>query len=245
MPSETIQNLRQQLREKFPAAHREGSAGVPPAPFGVPPNASTHPDAKRRTPLGTWNFEPGTSNFPIGAITEISPAHPACGLTLLFAALLSEAPNPGNTDLSAVASAKAETPALVLIDARDRFDPASFSPEECRRLLWLRCRETRQALQSADLLLRDGNLPFILLDLSPLPARELRRIPGSAWHRLRQLAEPSQCTLLVLTPTPLVPGAALRLTLTREFDLRHLDLSRTDLLRNLHAEARHRHRHTA
>ena len=230
MPSETIQNLRQQLRDQFPAAHREIGGG------------GASPQAAEAAGHHFWNFELGTRNFPPGAITEISPAHPACGLTLLFAALLSE----GDPDSKNPPSAIHHPPSpLVLIDARDRFDSASFSTEACQRLLWLRCRETHQALQSADLLLRDGNLPFILLDLSSLPTRELRRIPTSAWHRLRQLAETSQCTLLALTPSPLVPRAALRLTLTRDFDLQHLDLSRRELVQNLQAEAQHRRLHTA
>lgn len=230
MPSETIQKLRQQLRDQFPAAHREVGGGGGSAQAA---EAAAH---------RFWNFQAGISSFPPGAITEISPAHPACGLTLLFAALLSS--NETNSPDPPSEIPNPQFP-LVLIDARDRFDPASFSTEACQRLLWLRCRETHQALQSADLLLRDGNLPFILLDLSSLPARELRRIPTSAWHRLRQLAETSQCTLLALTPSPLIPRAALRLTLTRDFDLQHLDLSRRELVQNLQAEAQHRRLHTA
>lgn len=233
MPSETVQLLRQQLKEKFPTAHRgHGDAGLeessaPPAAPGDPP---------------FWDFEPGTSNFPSGAITEISPAHPACGLTLLFAALLADDdPDPANPK-SEIQNPKSP---LALIDARDRFDPASFTTDACRRLLWLRCRETREALQSADLLLRDGNLPVVLLDLSALPARELRRIPTATWHRLRQLAEASACTLLALTPTPLIPRASLRLRLTREFTLQDLDCSRCELLPQLQAETTRRRIRTA
>lgn len=220
MSSETVQRLRQQLREKFPAAHREekGPCRSVPIPRGEGSQGSTSHSA-----LGTWHF-------PSGALTEISPAHPACGLTLLIAGLLHS-----DSPLSAPSSP------LVLIDARDRFDPASFSADDCARLLWLRCRETQQALKAADLLLRDGNLPSVLLDLSALPARELRRIPSSSWHRLRQLAETSRCTLVALTPVPLIPRAALRLTLTREFTLHHLDHSLSELLPEVRTETTRRH----
>ena len=202
-------------------------------------------------PQTPWNFELATWHFPKGAITEISPADPSCGLSLIIAALLSETPESGSTDLPPIASATGETQKhsstvpLVLIDARDRFDPASFTPEECARLLWLRCRDTTQAIRSADLLLRDGNLPFVLLDLSALPARELRRIPNSSWHRLRQLAQSTDTTFLALTPTPLIPRTTLRLTLTRQFTLHDLHLSRPELLATLQTETtRHLH-HTA
>jgi len=234
MPSETVQRLRQQLREKFPAAHGPGS---PPGagPVGLP--AASCPDGSPDLPTDSLPSSLDLRHFPQGAITEISPAHPACGLSLFFAALLAG-------DSSGRQPASPSSP-LVLIDARDRFDPASFTPEACARLLWLRCRETRQALQAADLLLRDGNLPFVLLDLSALPARELRRIPTAAWHRLRQLAEGSACTLLALTPAPLVPRAALRLTLTREFSLQHLELSRDELFSSLQSTTTRRHARTA
>jgi hypothetical protein len=220
MPSETVTALRKQLREKFPAAHK-GEQGH---------SCAAIPTPQHEVPQTPWHFELGTWHFPKGAITEISPADPSCGLSLIIAALLSETLESGST-----------VP-LVLIDARDRFDPASFTPEECARLLWLRCRDTNQAIRSADLLLRDGNLPFVLLDLSALPARELRRIPNSSWHRLRQLAQSTDTTFLALTPTPLIPRTTLRLTLTRQFTLHDLHLSRPELLATLQTETtRHLH----
>lgn len=223
MSRETVIALRKQLREKFPAAHRREPA--PEAP--PPPGGDENPDA---APLAPAELLRDPSRFPVGGISEISPAHPACGLSLLVAALLS-----GADDAPAAAA-----PGLVLIDARDRFDPASFDPASCARLLWLRCRDTDEALKAADLLLRDGNLPHILLDLAALPPREIRRIPAAAWHRLRQLAESTASALLVLTPAPMIPGTALRLTLEREFDLRDLQRSRDELMTSIDARVRRR-----
>ncbi|MGB6223264.1 hypothetical protein [Haloferula sp.] len=235
MPSEAIIALRKQLREKFPSAHREGQGRSRPVASPLQSEApQTKPSLPPKARGAEASFPLGTRHFPSGAITEISPAFPSCGLSLIIAALLSENTETrkhGNTNL------------LALVDARDRFDPASFTPEECARLLWLRCHDTSQALQAADLLLRDGNLPFVLLDLSALPTRELRRIPNSSWHRLRQLAETTDTTLLALTPTPLIPRTSLRLTLTRPFTLDDLHLSRPDLLASLQTQTtRHLHR---
>lgn len=211
MSHETVIQLRKQLRERFPAAHRDALL--------TPPQESPLPCQEARSPISTTAIHSLKSGFPQGGITEISPTHPACGLSLLVGGLLDSdddrAPHPGLP--------------LVLIDARDQFDPGSFSDEDCRKVLWLRCREPRQALKSADLLLRDGNLPLVLLDLSTLPARELQRIPRSSWHRLRQLAESTQSTLLALTPSPIIPGTALRLTLTRHHQLADLLLTRGQL----------------
>ena len=226
MPSETVINLRKQLREKFPAAHRNTPASTqerrPPAhPRDLPPEAPR--DHPPHLPLHTWCSR--DTGFPSGAITEISPEHPTCGISLLVSTLLASeednAPHPGLP--------------LALIDARDQFDPGSFSTEDCQKILWLRCHETQLALKSADLLLRDGNLPLVLLDLSSLPPRELQRIPRSSWHRLRQLAESTQTTLLALTPTPFIPGTALRLTLSHHLTLADLLLPRSELQKSITA----------
>jgi hypothetical protein len=231
MPSETVINLRKQLRERFPAAHRSEVARPqePGAPTGTEPLRCDSPQAPASPST------PGTRHlldvgFPPGAITEISPSHPTCGISLLVSTLLaSERENAPHAGLP-----------LALIDARDQFDPDSFSHDDCRKILWLRCRETQQALHAADLLLRDGNLPLVLLDLSSLPARELQRIPRSSWHRLRQLAESTQATLLALTPSPCIPGTALRLTLTQRLTLADLLFPRRQLQDSLTNEVTRR-----
>ena len=52
-----------------------------------------------------------------------------------------------------------------MIDGRDTFDPQSQPPGACDSLLWIRCRAAKDAVRAADLLLRDGNLPLLLIDL--------------------------------------------------------------------------------
>jgi len=42
-------------------------------------------------------------------------------------------------------------------------------------------------VKATDLLLHDGNLPLVLLDLQFLPSRALRKIPPSTWHRFGRL----------------------------------------------------------
>lgn len=231
MPSETVQRLRQQLREQFPAAHRHAPQHRRPASPAPGPAADPAPRRAATPTTHDASLSP-LLDLPTGAITEISPAHPACGLTLLLATLTSTSSEPPHA-------------ITVLIDARDRFDPASHPPSVCQRLLWLRCRETRQSLQAADLMLRDGNLSRILLDLSALPDRELRRIPTVIWHRLRQLAEHSGSTLIAFTPAPSIPRTALRLSLSRPFSLQHFDHSQPELLRELGTEVLRRQTRTA
>ncbi|MFT7302951.1 MAG: hypothetical protein ACI8UZ_001789 [Akkermansiaceae bacterium] len=185
-----IDQLRRQLREKFPAAHRA------PIPEEILPQA----------PL----------KFSPGHLSEIISPHHSAGASLVISELLDE---------------KRDLP-LALIDGRDTFDPASYGNEKCRHLIWLRCSKTEQALQCADLLLSDGNLPLILLDLHLVSERELRQIPTALWHRLKIQARDSGAALIAMTPRPLVPTPHRRLTLSGRFTLDHLELKSPSL--NLH-----------
>ena len=178
-----ISDLRRQLREKFPAAHR--------------------------TPVPTENVsEPQKLEFAAGHLSEIVAPKPSSGISLIVSELLDEP-----RDLP-----------IALVDGRDTFDPASYRNEQCRLLLWLRCHKTQQALQCVDLLLRDGNLPLVLLDLHLVCERELRQIPNNLWHRLKTQARDSGATLVAMTPRPLIPSPHRRLTLNGHFTLDHLEL---------------------
>lgn len=161
--------------------------------------------------------------FPAGAISELIPAAAGGGLSLWIAGLLGE---PGETG---------HFPEFVLVDGSDHFDPASHASAACSRLLWVRCQHVREALKAADLLVRDGNIPFIMMDLCGLPPASLKSIPASAWWRLKQGCEAVACRLVVLTSMPLVPCASLRLTLSSRLSLEDFDRPRQEVLRDLSA----------
>lgn len=154
-----------------------------------------------------------------GALTEIVGTRPGCGVALLIHALLERE--------SAVRQVTA------LVDGSDAFDPWSATPQALEHTLWVRCTHPRQAVRAADLLLRDGNVPLILLDLQLHTPREAARIPAHAWHRLRFLAEQTGAALCIFTPCELVPGARARLQLDPVFTLEDLDRPRNLLLSNL------------
>ncbi|MEZ0274008.1 MAG: hypothetical protein ACAH88_03825, partial [Roseimicrobium sp.] len=122
---------------------------------------------------------------------------------------------------------------VALVDGADAFDPRTLSQQALGRLLWLRCRDVQKAVRAADLLLRDGNIPRVLLDLQLCPERAVRQIPSQAWHRLRLLAEKSGAALCAFTPFQAVPCARSRLLLDRQLPLEVLDVARPDLLTSL------------
>jgi hypothetical protein len=191
-----IEQLRKQLREKFPQAHV------------APPIAAE--EAVPEQP-----FDP--EFFPPGAISEVIGS----GLSLLVAGLLGEPPE------------IAPLPEFILIDGGDQFDPASFTPQACSRLVWVRCGTATEMLKATDLLVRDANIPFVLLDTCGIGRRELSGIPASAWFRLKLAASISNCRLVVMSPVAQVPCAAVRVALNGRLGLEDFEMPRRDLVARL------------
>ncbi len=179
-------------------------------------------DAAPPVPQGK-PFELNT--FPSGAISEVVPASPVSGILLLVAGLLGDP------------SDASPHPELVLVDGADAFDPASFTGSACSKLLWVRCSSALEMIKAADLLIHDGNVPFVLLDATGLARRDLSSLPASAWWRMKQVAERNGGRVVVLSPFPLVACASLRLTLSADLSLHDLDSTRAELLERLHPVA--------
>ena len=107
---------------------------------------------------------------------------------------------------------------LALIDGADSFDVDAEDPDVLARMLWVRCHSADEALKTADLVLRDRNLPVVAIDLKFNPLTELRRVSASVWHRFSRLAEQHGPTVLVITPFAMVGGAAARVEVAAKLD---------------------------
>lgn len=163
-----------------------------------------------RLSTGLRNFDAALDGgLTKGAITELTSAPANAGSATLIAVLLDRACR----DRSFIA----------LIDGRDSFDPQSIGGDALRHLLWVRCRKASEAIQAADLLLRDGNFPLVILDLVLNPVAELRQIPASNWYRLQRLVEPAPTAFLVLTPRSMISSAQWKLALENHWRLPQLD----------------------
>ena len=194
--------LRRQLREKFPQACGVGvDMGVGGGAAGVACGGAA-----------AWG---GRLEFPAGGVTAVT----WIGEGWVVAALLEEAEDePG-------------VPELVLVDGADGFDPASFSARVCARLLWVRCRKSAlEMLKAADWVVRDGNVPQVVVDATGLDRRELAQVPASAWWRLRQDAERTGCRLVVVAAARLVPAAGRRWRATAAWRLDDLTATHRALL---------------
>lgn len=130
---------------------------------------------------------------------------------------------------------------LAWIDAGDSLDLASLPSDLRKRLLWLRGKVVKDSLKAADLVLRDGNLLTVLLDLRLVPERQLTGLPSSLWHRLRMLAEKTQASVGVFTPFKTVGCAAARWCVASQFDLESLHKLRGDLLKKVQSSQQRGH----
>ncbi|HEY0256665.1 MAG TPA: hypothetical protein VGC39_04405 [Candidatus Methylacidiphilales bacterium] len=167
------------------------------------------------------------AGLPQAALTElVAPPASGPGGSLLLYGLLHAALQKGER--------------VILIDGRDAFVPQGLPQLELNRLLWMRCHDAWETIKAADLAVRDGNIPLVILLLTLNPPAKLRRIPATAWHRLQMLAEKSAVTLLVFTPQAQIGGARLRLSVGGAFPLEKLHRCRRELLPALalHVERR-------
>ena len=204
--SPKIVQLRQLLTERFPGARFK----------------TTEPE-NNGWPTGIAQIDALLhGGLPKGAITEIVAEQNGAGGALLIASLLQK-----------VSDGKQ---ILALVDGQDSFDPASFENNTLARLLWIRCRNAEQALKAADLILRDRNISFTILDLQLNPSTQLRKIPSSTWYRLQRIVEVSSAIFVVFTPQAMVGCAQVRLNLQSRFALNALEKPENELLQKLKVE---------
>lgn len=122
---------------------------------------------------------------------------------------------------------------VALVDMGRSFEPASHSTSALSRLLVVFCEDMIRAIKATDLLLRDGNLSVVLLDLQMAAPEELRKIPASTWHRFQRLLEQTTLTLVILTPHPMIEGAHVRIAVEKNWTLPAQRRRRNELTREM------------
>ncbi|HEX7707738.1 MAG TPA: hypothetical protein VF701_14870 [Thermoanaerobaculia bacterium] len=110
--------------------------------------------------------------------------------------------------LSALSAASSLGEAVALIDLGDHFDPqlAEANGVDLRRLLWVRPRNAKQAVMSAEMLAATG-FQLVVVEMGLHPVRG-RRAPDAAWVRLARTAESHGTSMLVSSPYPLTGTAS-------------------------------------
>ncbi len=156
------------------------------------------------------------NGLPRGAITELVSAKSAAGGALVARAILRQAYESRQL--------------IALIDGRDAFDAATLPQRVLSRLLWVRCQTAAQALKAADIVLRDRNLPVVILDLKMNSMAQTQKISATAWYRLQRLAQQTATAVLVLTARPMIGNADARLMLENRFGSAALSQNQSALL---------------
>jgi len=196
MSAPNVIQLREMLSEKFPGTRLR----LPEAVAG----------ARRIWPTGCKPVDDLLGGgLPKGALTEITTASRSTGSASLLRLMLRQAA--GERQIAAV------------VDGSDSLDVTEMEEAVLSRLLWVRCRNATEALQAADLLLRDNNVSLIFLDLAGNAAAQLRRIQATTWYRFQRLIEEAGTVCAVLTPRAMVAAAQTRIVLNSRLSLDHLD----------------------
>lgn len=135
--------------------------------------------------------------------------------------------------LSLIAEVTRREETCALVDAGDRFDPASAAAAgaDLKRLLWIRCvREVKrrrprsftrtepqvaddlerveQTLKVTDLLLNSGGFSLVIVDLGDIAAEAARRVPLTSWFRFRRAVEGTATALVVVEAEPFAKTSA-------------------------------------
>jgi hypothetical protein len=208
MPANVIQ-LRQLLSEKFPEARMR---------LDGPRDAETN-----RRPTGLPQIDkPLRGGLPKGAIVEFTGANKCSGSATLVREILSNAAS--RNDI------------VALIDGNDSLDLARIEQRVLSRLLWIRCKTAEDALKASDLVLRDNNLPLVLIDLKLNPEKQLRKIPATVWYRFQRLVEETSAVCMVFTPYPMVSRVQTRIAFNSAFSLEALEMNTDELLNQLKLE---------
>jgi hypothetical protein len=175
-----------------------------------------HPAVTTATRLFTglpFLDQPTGGGLPRGALTELISPRTSAGSASLIHAFIH--------------GAYRDSYFVALIDGRDSFDPCGLDNDFLRCLLWIRCSKASEAIKAADLLLRDGNFPLVVIDLGLNSPEELRKIPQTNWYRLQRLVELVPTACLVIIRYEMVGSAQLKLVLENSWNLETLEKQNT------------------
>ena len=223
-----FQALRALLQKRYPEAHRRVEAGAGNGPVMV--NGS---GGGPLLPTGIPGLD--AEGVPETGLIEVVGAE-ASGVSLVIWSVIRQVLHSGR--------------AVALIDSGDGCDVARAWPEEIMaRLLWVRCHGVEEAVRAMDLLVRDGNVRHLIMDLrenaregvrkSP-PGSSVYAVPHPVWYRLRNVAEENALWVMVASRERTVPCAIMRCQLSGRFGLGDLSVPRETLLKRVAVEVEHR-----
>jgi len=174
--------VRSQIEVRFPAAFVPHIRYVP-----------------ERLPTGIPAIDALTQGgIPLNCLTEI------CGSSVASSGKTTVA-------LSLIAETTRQGRFCALVDTSDSFDPttAEAAGTDLAHLLWVRCgknqgklRSLEQAFKVADMLLQSSGFGLIVVDLSGIAERVIRKVPMSTWFRFSRVVEKQPTALVFIEQQP-------------------------------------------
>jgi recombination protein RecA len=143
-------------------------------------------------PTGIAAIDHEIGGIPKGALTQIcAPVGVTSGRTTVL--------------LSLLAQVTGKEQYCALVDANDCFDPESADAVGVclSRLLWVRCSDrgmkaVEQAFKATDILIQNGGIGVIALDLGNVDEKLIRKIPLTTWFRFARVMEALPTALVVM-----------------------------------------------
>jgi len=144
-------------------------------------------------PTGILALDQEIDGIPKGGLTQVcAPAGINSGRTTLLLSLLAQVT--GNQEEF-----------CAVVDATDCLDPESASRMGVcfSRLLWARCGDTgmkalERSFRAADILIQNGGFSLIVLNLSYIEEKLIRKIPNTTWFCFARKMERTSTALVVL-----------------------------------------------
>jgi recombination protein RecA len=146
-------------------------------------------------PTGIAALDQQLGGIPKGGLTQIcAPAGINSGRTTLLMSLLAQA-------------TREKEEFCAVVDATDCFDPESASKMGVcfSRLLWVRCGDRgmnalERSFRATDILIQNGGFGVIVLNLSYIEEKLIRKIPLTSWFCLARKIERTSTAFVVLLP---------------------------------------------
>jgi hypothetical protein len=121
-----------------------------------------------------------------------------------------------------LAAAAERGEAVAVIDACDRFDPATAEAAgvDLSKLLWVRdTGDAPRALKALNLVLQAGGFGLVAFDVADVHARVLRQFPYTTWMRIARIIEGSQTSAVIVAADHVARSAGgVTIALDREPD---------------------------
>lgn len=155
-------------------------------------------------------------NLRSGRITEVVVPGPSRGGGLVLAALL--------------ARARREGQYAVLLDVGSGFVIEGFSEHDLESLLWVGCDSVAQAVAAFDLVARDENFRWFILDGRDASAEDWRAVRPALWQRIAQPLRERGAGAVILARVPVTGVAKDRYELAARLELGGLHEERSKLL---------------